>query len=154
VAENQVERILREEDNATRTKVARRDTAETGRRREEMLRDLGQLVAELEAEKDDIEARLARFHKLRDAIRALSDDADETALAELKRALREAHIELVKHHREGLAGEPVGGGVELASLGLGQLSRIGFGLGWPLVAGMVLAALIVALVLFALFHVG
>lgn len=152
-----LDEILKKEDHRTRQKVVARDTAETGRRREEIFRGLSEIVVNLEAERDLVREKLARFAELRKTIAALPEDVGAERLGEIKRAVREAHLELVKHHRESLSGDSGrggGGGVDWVSLSMGQLTRIGFGLGWPVMVALLLAAALVAMAMAAVFGVG
>ncbi len=149
-----LETILQKEDSRTKVQVAKRDVRETGRRREEVLRDLGEIVANLEAEQTIVKEKLARFDDLRRTIAGLPEDVGAERLGKVKAAVREAHIELVKHHRESLTSEERGGGIDWTTLDLGQLTRIGFGLGWPVIVGFVIGALIVSATLAVVFGTG
>ncbi len=149
-----LERLLKVEEQTTRAKVIERDTAETIRRRDEIHRDLATLVASLKNEQQAVAEKLARFGALEQRVAQLSALDDPGSVAEVKRAVREAHLEMVVHYRDGLAQEGAEAGAwNPASLSFGQLARLGLGLTWPLLLGLLLAALVVAIALATVFGV-
>lgn len=145
--------ILDREDERTREVVAERDAVETVRRREELLRDLSAIIRDLDMEASLVEEKLERFQGMREAVAAGPEGMPTERLGEVKKALRDAHMELVKHHRDSLAAENVAAGIDWPSLSPGQLTKIGLGLGWPLLFGLVLGAAIVSATLVAVFGV-
>ncbi len=149
-----LERLLQVEQQTTRAKVVQRDAAETIRRRDEIRRDLAALVASLRDEQEAVAEKLARFSALEQRVAQLSAQDDPGSLAEVKRAVREAHLEMVVHYRDGLAQEGAASSAwNPAELSFGQLARLGLGLTWPLLLGLLLAALIVAVALSTVFGV-
>lgn len=149
-----LEKILDKEDQKTRTVVRRRDVAETGRRREEVQRDLDEIVSSLDTEQQLVKEKLTRFSSLQAMLANLPEDVSQDRLMEVKQAIREAHMEMVKHHRENLSREEQAGeNLDWTSLTCGQLTKIGLGLAWPLILGLLAAAGIVALALHSVFGV-
>ncbi|MDT8389200.1 MAG: hypothetical protein RRC34_01670 [Lentisphaeria bacterium] len=155
-ASDDLETILEKEDTRTRKKVIRRDVAETGRRKSEVERDLNEIIATLEDERRLAEEKLTRFAEVREMVSTLPDNVDEKGLFEVKRAIREAHMEMVKHHRDSLAedGAPAINPAEAwMELSFSALTKAGLALTWPLILAIFLAAGVIAAVLYLLFGV-
>jgi hypothetical protein len=146
--------ILEKESVRTRSVVTERDAVETVRRREEMLRDLSAILDDLDREAALVGEKFERFRAMREAVAAGPEQVSQQRLGDVKKAIREAHMELVKHHRDSLAAEHAVAGVDWPSLSFGQLMKIGLGLGWPLILGVLAAAAVISAALLAVFGVG
>lgn len=148
--------ILEKEDDQTRQQVTRRDVVETGRRKTEVERDLNEIITAMEEERQLAEEKLTRFAEVRKMLSALPDNVNEQELFEIKRAIREAHMEMVKHHRDSLVEEGEGTATPAqswTSLSFSTLSKAGLALTWPVILAILLAAGLIAAVLQILFGV-
>jgi len=114
-------------------------------------------IAERRSRLDRLIEGLERIHRELGTTPDAPPDPGENAaaLGQYRQAVEGARIELLKIEK---SLTPMGPDVdtssllpEISSLTFGQLTRIGFGLTWPLVAAVVLGTLGVAAVLTALF---
>jgi len=138
----EVDKLVRREEEEIRNESIADEAAELGRRRREVLDRLAEVAASIEQETDSLKARLEGFRQRQTALRELDEPApgqtDPAALGRLRREVQEAHIELVKFDRERAIEQDERS--VLLSLTFGQLTRLGLGLTWPLLAGLLLAA--------------
>jgi len=128
---------------------------ELRRQHSEMCRALPARIAVLEAQQQSLQQCLAALQPL-----ALDPEpaARQKALQQLRRAVQEAQMQLLKCPPCEPAAVPATGGssgVELlTSLTFAQLSKLGFGLGWPLVLALLVAAGMILAGMLVVFKVG
>ncbi|NOY80857.1 MAG: hypothetical protein GXP31_07605 [Kiritimatiellaeota bacterium] len=147
-------------ERGSRTAVLKREAAELERLRRDVAKQYDRLRAELNEERSRLEACSAGLERIKQELSAVpaappDPGNDAAALGSYRRAVEGARIELLKleteltpPHRSAPAPSFL---PEIASLTLGQLTRIGFGLTWPLIAAIILGGAGVVLVLLALF---
>jgi hypothetical protein len=101
----------------------------------------------------DLETRIEQFKKRQEDIEALQfEDGQQVApetLRQLRQQLHHAGIELAMLERDTRCNPEAATG--LGHLSFGELTRIGLGILWPLIVGLLLAAGIVAAGLIAVF---
>jgi hypothetical protein len=154
----ELDRILRKEDRKTRETVVKRDLSETKRRKKEVANMLEEAIANVRHEAELLGKQSELFAQLRKELSQLSDEemAPEE-LRQIKQKIQTAHIELTKFVRNNNDApvSPPGSGTSqhthLPSLSFAQLTRIGLGLTWPLIAVVILAVVVVVASLVSLF---
>lgn len=150
---------VRREEKAAEQQAFRATKEELVRQRSEMLFQLEERMRQLEHDQDRISAGMETTRVLKEALEMAPQQLDENEphrLRELRRAVEAARIELAQAARrdaERLGTD--GGGMQkaLAALPFRRVLRIGFAFALPLIAGLVLAALIVAYALVSTFGV-
>jgi hypothetical protein len=143
------ELVSREEQELKRESIAQ-SWAEVRRRRGEVLVDIDRAIQVLEKRRSEAEEMLRTLSHRRQAVAAIDvEQPEEPGLDQLRRMkqdLHDAHVELTVFQRLDTGGSGAHR-MQLTDLGLADLTRVGFGLLWPVVAGMVLAAVVLAVVL-------
>jgi len=142
---DEVERLRQTEDAHLREQTLRTEWTEVLRRRVEVIAQLRQAIALLEHERNELGNRLVLLQDKLDRLEALearpSAEGGTAALRERRQEIEGAHIELLKLHQPET--QPADASPALLSLTVGQLSRLGFALSWPLILALILAALLV-----------
>ncbi len=150
--------ILAREAGATRETSTRREIRELQKRRLELIQRLQELRAEIEQEREALEAKSHFFRAQQEELRKFPDEIEARALRSLRQALNNAHIETLKFERQGqgtagTSAEKGRAGESLASLSFLQLTRIGAALLWPLLLTLLLVGLGIAASLYLLFNI-
>ncbi len=147
-------------ERKSRAAVLKREAAELERLRSDVASRCNRLRAELDGERARLDACSAELERIERELSGIPDSppdpgSNAAALGTYRRGVEGARIELLKieteltpSHRADQSPSLL---PEIASLTLGQLTRIGFGLTWPLIAAIILGGLGVASVLIALF---
>jgi hypothetical protein len=143
------ELVTREEQELKRESIAQ-SWAEVRRRRGEVLIDIDRAIQVLGKRRTEAEEMLRTLSHRRQAVAEIdTDQPGEPGLDRLRRMkqdLHDAHVELTVFQRLDM-GSSDAHRMQMADLSLAELSRVGLGLFWPLVAGMVLAAVVLAVVM-------
>lgn len=141
------ELVSREEEELKRESIAQ-SWVEVCRRRGEVLVDIDRAIQVLEKRRTETDEMLRTLSHRRQAVAGIDvERPGEPSLDQLRRMkqdLHDAHVELTVFQRLD-ASSSNSQRMHLADLGLGDLSRAGFGLLWPLIVGMLLAAVVLAL---------
>ncbi len=145
-----LEELVRQEEQELKRQSIAQSWAEVRRRRGEVLIDIDRAIHTLEKRRTEAEEMLRTLSHRREAVAAIDvEQPEEPSLDQLRRMkqdLHDAQVELTVFQRlDRDASTPHGMG--LADLGFADLSRIGLGLFWPVVAGLVVAAVLLAVVL-------
>jgi hypothetical protein len=140
------ELVSREEEELKRESIAQ-SWAEVARRRGEVLIEIDRAIQVLEKRHTESEEMLRTLSHRRQAVAGIdTEQPGEPSLDQLRRMkqdLHDAHVELTVFQRLD-AGPANRHALNLTELGLGELSRAGIGLFWPLIAGMLLAAIVLS----------
>jgi len=139
--------VRREEHELKRQSIAQ-SWSEVRQRRREVLVDLDRAVQVLEKRQREVEELRRTLTQRREAVARIdADRADMPTLETLRRMkqdLHDAHVELAVYQRLE-ARDADGRRVALSDLGFSDLTRIGLGLFWPLMAAIVAGAVVLAL---------
>jgi hypothetical protein len=131
------------------------DTAEWARRREELLRDLAEAIAEADARRQHAEREFALLSQQRDRLDSLpvppAADASIAALRDLRQAVHTAHMELMRCRRTPSLDTAPPSQPPITSMGFVALARIGLALTWPVVVAVVLVAVVLAAAFLSVF---
>ncbi|MBN2451432.1 MAG: hypothetical protein JXR77_13655 [Lentisphaeria bacterium] len=144
--EASADELLREEEESIRKQSAASAWIEVRRRRGEVLVELDRAIRFLEHRRQETEQMLRTLSHRRSAVTGIDvDRGGPPVLSELRRMkqdLHDAHVELTMFQRieRGAASATAG----LADMTLGELSRLGFGLFWPLILALLAAAAVIA----------
>ncbi|MCF7854900.1 MAG: hypothetical protein K9N51_08885 [Candidatus Pacebacteria bacterium] len=150
----ELEQLLRKEDEETRAVVARRDINETRRRRSEVLNLLDTTAQDLAREKQFFDEKLRLFAELAEQLREHPDEFDTSELLDVKRKVRSANLEVAKFVRETTATPDDNTRDNLPrGYSWGRLALLGLGITWPLIAVIVASVAILVIVLHSLFSV-
>ena len=140
------ELVSREEEELKRESIAQSWT-EVCRRRGEVLIDIDRAIQVLEKRRTETDEMLRTLSHRRQAVAGIDvERPGEPSLDQLRRMkqdLHDAHVELTVFQRL----DTGGANSQRASwldLGFGDLSRAGIGLFWPVIAGMLLAAVVLS----------
>jgi len=138
----------------------KRETTELERCRNDLIARYNRLHTDIMDRRSKLDALSEGLERIQANLGATPDSPpdpgeDAAALGQYRQAVEGARIELLKIEKD-LTPAPANEGTsslvpEIASLTLGQLTRIGFGLTWPLVGAVVLGTFGVTAVLVALF---
>lgn len=154
-ATRSVEDLKLQEDRAVQSHAFQEDWQELHRRQTEILAAIEDACEAMAQQQTELETRIAQLRKRHTEIQELLiDDRREPSredLRQLRRHLHHASIELTLLDRD--VGRGAGGGIDLAHLTFGELSKIAVGLSWPIVLGLLVAAGAVVAGLMALFGV-
>lgn len=140
------ELVRREEDELKRESIAQ-SWSEVRRRRGEVLIDLDRAIQALEKRRTEADEMLRTLSHRRQAVAAIDveqpGEPSLDVLRRMKQDLHDAHVELTVFQRLDSAGsgDPRS---QLADMGFADLSRIGLALFWPLIAGVLAAAVVLA----------
>jgi hypothetical protein len=140
------ELVSREEQELKRESVSQ-SWVEVCRRRGEVLVDIDRAIQVLEKRRSETEEMMRTLSHRRQAVASI--DVEQPAdpsldqLRRMKQDLHDAHVELTVFQRLDV-GASKGPRLHLADLGFGDLSRAGIGLFWPIIAGMLLAAVVLS----------
>jgi hypothetical protein len=144
-AERDVRELVRAEHTEIRRSAARKEAAELERLRGELTGRLQEAVARLQQEQQTVQSRLEVLQRQMQNLAGLTPlsntETEVEALRQWKRQVHGAHMELLKVERN--QAEPRDERRLLMSLTFGDLTRLGLGLTWPLIAALLLAAAIV-----------
>lgn len=151
--------ILHREQTALDAGLQREHLDEFARRRAEVSHELETALLQAEQQRqgaeEDIQQLLEWKLKLDPAQGLDPATAAPADLRGARRAVEEVHLELLQCLRSPEGAEagstPRPAACELLSLSLGQMTRLGLGFTWPLIAAIVLAGLAVAVSLLAVF---
>lgn len=139
--------VRREEHELKRQSIAQ-SWSEVRQRRREVLVDLDRAVQVLEKRQREVEELRRTLRQRREAVAGIdAERADVPTLETLRRMkqdLHDAHVELAVYQRLE-ARDADGRRVALSDLGFSDLTRIGLGLFWPLMAAIVAGAVVLAL---------
>ena len=151
---DELEHILKKEEEKTRVTVRHRDVAETRRRRDEVLNLLDTTIQDLHREREFFHSKLALFSQLAENLREHPEEFDTSELLDVKRKVRSANIEVAKFIRErampsrdGMKNTP---GPPLSLL---ELTLLGLAVTWPILVVIVASVIALVLVLYSLFSV-
>jgi hypothetical protein len=140
------ELVRREEEELKRESIAQSWT-EVCRRRGEVLIDIDRAIQVLEKRRTETDEMLRTLSHRRQAVAGIDVELPgEPSLDQLRRMkqdLHDAHVELTVFQRLD-AGGSNRQRMYLADLGFGDLSRAGIGLFWPIIGGMLLAAVVLS----------
>lgn len=141
--------ISREEQELKRESIAQ-NWSEVRRRRGEVLIDIDRAIQTLEKRRTEAEEMLRTLSHRRQAVAAIDpDQPGDPSLDQLRRMkqdLHDAHVELTVFQRlDTSASDPHR--MAVADMSFADLARVGVGLFLPVVAGMVLAAVVLAVLL-------
>ena len=143
-----VDELLRREEAAHKTEAIGEAARELSRRRAELMQQVHELGERTKRDLATIE-RVAR--ELAGLPAFIPDTVPLAELRQAKRVVDQAAVELLRIETR----EPEGSAQqilhEVCSLSFRQLTKLGFGLGWPVAAALLAAGLVVALALVALF---
>jgi len=138
------------EHSEIRKAVTRSERVELERLHGEITQRLRQAIAEQEKDRHRIHAHLEVLHRQLDSLDNLGTlpetDTGSEALRQWKRHVHNAHMELLKVERD-QADAPDQRHL-LMSLTWGDLTRLGWGLTWPLIVALLLAAAIIVVGVF------
>jgi|GEM_PF-5156689 len=141
--------VTREEQELKRESIAQ-NWAEVRRRRGEVLIDIDRAIQVLEKRRTEAEEMLHTLSHRRQAVAAIDPeqpgDPELDQLRRMKQDLHDARVELTVFQRLDTSASDAHR-MPVADLSFADLSRVGTGLFWPLVAGMVLAAIVLAVLL-------
>jgi len=149
----ELQELLRKEDDRTRAKVTERDAGETRRRRCEIIETLEALTTRLRTEAAAAAERVELFGALAEKLRGLPDELKPEDVADVKRAVEVARLEVATFARDRAADARPQAGIDLRSLRRGEWARIGLAITWPLIAAILLSAGAIVTCLFHLFGV-
>lgn len=141
------ELVRREEDELKRESIAQ-SWSEVRRRRGEVLIDLDRAIQVLEKRSTEADEMLRTLSHRRQAVAAIDveqpGEPSLDVLRRMKQDLHDAHVELTVFQRLDSAGDGERRRAHLADLGFADLSRAGFALFWPLIVGILVAAVVLA----------
>lgn len=136
----------RREEKAVHRAAVEEERRELNRRRKELLVELKASTRDLEAERARLTAQVEAIAEARQQLQGLSPLGPNPATRELrtaKQTVQQAHLQLVKEARRESA-PPSDPRVPINDLGFADLTRIGFAFSWPVIAAMILTALLIA----------
>ena len=140
------ELVRREEEELKRESIAQ-SWVEVRRRRGEVLVELDRAIQVLDKRRTETEEMLRTLSHRRQAVAAIDvERPSEPPLDQLRVMtldLHDAHVELTVFQRSDRENAPTGRWL-LGDLSFAELAHVGFGLLWPLIAGLLLAALVLA----------
>jgi hypothetical protein len=138
--------------------VVKRDLTETKRRKKEMADMLDDAVTSVQQEAELLGQQSKLFAELKEELSRLSDEElVPEELRDIKQKIQAAHVELTKFVRStaDTSASPVrrgaGDTTHLPSLSFAQLTRIGLGVTWPLIAVIILAVIVIVFSMVSLF---
>jgi hypothetical protein len=137
-----VEDLKRREDHAVQHHAFQEDWQELHRRQMEILTAIDDACDAMAQQQTDLETRIGQLRKRHEQIEELRiDDQHQPSreeLRQLRQNLHHAGIELTLLDRDVHRGG--GSGIDLTHLTFGELSKIGLGLSWPIILGVLAAA--------------
>jgi hypothetical protein len=140
------ELVSREEEELKRESIAQ-SWAEVCRRRGEVLVDIDRAIQVLEKRRTEADEMLRTLSHRRQAVAGIDveqpGEPPLDTLRRMKQDLHDAHVELTVFQRLDVSGSNRPS-LHVADLGFRDLSRAGIGLFWPIVAGMLLAAVVLS----------
>ena len=146
-----IDKLVRVEEATLKAATIAEEVAELARRRQELMERLADVMQAVDTE---LQQLTERCHLLADKRRELTeldalspDTADLAALRRFRQAVQTAHLELLKFERDSMS--TYDDNQTILSLTWGQLARLGIGLSWPLLLGILGAAALIILGLFA-----
>lgn len=151
-----IEPILDREHKAAREKAEGRNLIEVARRRNEVEEKLNEFAADLERREQETHREIELCRELANKLRAMPVEVTRENVSEVRRLVRQADLELLKRERDQTEAEPRArdhAAATLPSLTFMQLTRLGLGMTWPLLLGILIAALFVGGCLLAVFRV-
>jgi len=149
--------LLQREQASLQAGLLRKEWDEYHRRRQEVLEQLEGTIASMGQERLHLDARFQMLVETKSEIEGqVPESGGELSPGEFRTARRlveNAHLELLKLEREKLVPPHFGkvGHLEICSLSLAQLTRLGLGLTWPVIAAVLLGATIIAIALLIVF---
>ena len=149
--------LLQREQASLQAGLLRKEWDEYHRRRQEVLEQLEGTLASMGQERLQQDARLQMLAEIKSEIEGqVPESGNDLSTGEFRttrRLVENAHLELLKLEREELAPPHAGKAepLEICSLTLLQLTRLGLGLTWPVIAAVLLGAIIIAIALLIVF---
>jgi len=153
--DGELDSLLQREATETRKAIQQETLSELLRHRKELVNQLAVAMTTMATEQGQLAEQidiLAEVHGLLQQASSQPDtDPAAPSVKQLRQLVRTAHMELLGCEKKRIlesSENPV-----ILSLTFSQLTRLGIGLTWPLLLGLLLAATIVAVAIFAVFAV-